>query len=260
METLKSIVLKHVLAQLGADAPWLAALPYANNWQERIERTINAFVPHLVEAAPALIQEVTLTLNSPQLTRETWQRLNSYLQDSDLPMEVKQDASIIEAELARESHLLTKITGTTVSILITDFLCRAFPDLQSNSSSNYPDLYFSWADYSILPRRNDAGAVGPAVRGKHPTSVPDGIEIKSNRGKTIRVDCHNAHQGLHLAMTFNKVGDRWHVYDVYLAYLRREDYTEATRNADATTVKFSFRHAPFISVTTGQLKEMESAE
>jgi hypothetical protein len=45
------------------------------------------------------------------------------------------------------------------------------------------------------------------------------------------------------------------VHDVYLAYLSKADYTRAERNTTATTEKFSFGHAPFISVTTGDVEE-----
>jgi hypothetical protein len=156
--------------------------------------------------------------------------------------------------LKREGGLFSLITGDTVSKLIADFLCEKYQDLAQNNRSTYPDLYFSTADYSKLPKRTRHLAVGPALRGDKPTSVPDGIEIKSNKGARIRVDSHHDHQGLHLALTFEKRGDKYRALDLYLAYLSKADYTRATRRTTATTDKFSFGHAPFISVLTGYVE------
>ena len=160
----------------------------------------------------------------------------------------------MDAALDQERQLLAVITGDTVSKLIADFLCEEHPNLAQNNRSTYPDLYFSTSDYSSLPRRARGLAVGPALRGGRPTSVPDGIEIKSNRGTRIRVDSHHDHQGLHLALTFDYEGDGWRTHDLYLAYLSKADYTRAARHTTATTEKFSFGHAPFISVTSGRIE------
>ncbi|MEK7834089.1 MAG: hypothetical protein AAB401_23580, partial [Acidobacteriota bacterium] len=100
-------------------------------------------------------------------------------------------------------------------------------------------------------------AVGPALRGGNPTSVPDGIEIKSQRGRRIRVDCHHDHQGIHLVMTFDKENEIWSVLDVYVAYLAKSNYARATRNTTATTEKFSFSHATFISALSGAAAQGE---
>src|SRR5262249_47784095 len=123
--------------------------------------------------------------------------------------------------LEREQTLLSVVTGETVSKLIADFICGRYQELAQNNRSTYPDLFPQAANYSSLPKRTRGLAEGPALRGGRPTSVPDGIEIKSNRGRRIRVDCHHDHQGLHLALTFDYDGTRWRVYDVYLAYLSK---------------------------------------
>lgn len=250
-------VLQHVLHQVQVDTEELGSLPYAN-WRERVERNVRSFVPDLVSFAPELVKEVQLTLNSPKLIREAWDKVRIALSDKGVIEDLKEETSLISSELARESHLLAEITGETVSGLIADFLCHVRPDFQKNNRSTYPDLYFNWSDYSILPHRTAVNPSGPALKGTMPTSVPDGVEIKSQRGKSIRVDCHHPHQGMHLIMTFGKANN-WEVYDVYIGYLSRGDYRRATRNTTATTEKFSFGQAPFISVIDGSSNSIEPA-
>lgn len=251
MPKLKNKVLAHVLNQIERDAANLSALEPKLKWKRRVETGTKLFVPQLIELAPKLRQEVELTLNSLNNARATWSKIKAYLRQDRVPKEIEQHIALLDAELRLEARLFTVITGETISNLISDFLCNEFPGLRKNNRSTYPDLYFASFDYSALPRRQSGNAIGPALRKEHPTSVPDGIEIKSQRGKRIRVDCHHDHQGLHLAMTFEQAGEQWHVYDVYLAYLSKADYRRATRNTTATTEKFSFSHSPFISVISG---------
>lgn len=240
-------VLQHVLRQIGRDRRGLSELEPRVGWPERVRDTAETYVPRIVASAPDLIRHVESSLNSPAVVREVWRRVKEAVDDEELAAEM-------EDALAREQTLLSVITGETVSKLIADFLCGRYPDLAQNNRSTYPDLYPRTADYSALPRRTRGVAEGPALRGGRPTSVPDGIEIKSNRSLRIRVDCHHDHQGLHLALTFDHDGARWRAHDVYLAYLSKADYTRAERNTTATTDKFSFGHAPFISVTTGRVE------
>lgn len=246
-------VLKHILQQIDRDSPALAALQPQIGWKERITGTAQKFVPGLVAVAGDLIIEVEQILNSPQTVRAVWNQLKNQLQDQQIKPTVK----IMDLALAQEQMLLAVITGETISKLISDFLCRAFTNLAQNNRSTYPDLYFTDADYTTLSRRTRDLAKGPALRGVYPTSVPDGIEIKTKNGARIRVDSHHPHQGLHLALTYDYEAGVWRVYDVYLAYLSESDYRQATRRTTATTEKFSFGHAPFISVTKGNLQQGE---
>jgi hypothetical protein len=245
------IVLNHILQQIKRDRAALTALQPSVGWKERADQTAEKFVPVLVATADELIREVEQSLNSPRTVRVIWNKLKNQLPDQHF----EQSVNAMDSALRQELELLLVITGETVSKLIADFLCRSFGNLGQNNRSTYPDLYFNDVDYSVLPTRSRGHAEGPARRGNNPTSVPDGIEIKSNKGARIRVDCHHDHQGLHLALTFSKENDGWRVYDVYLAYLSKFDYTRATRNTTATTEKFSFGHAPFISVTSGAVRE-----
>lgn len=217
-------------------------------WPERVRETAETYVPRVVESARDLMRHVESSLNSPAVVRAIWGRVKEWVDDAQLIAEM-------DDALVGEQRLLSVVTGETVSKLIADFLCGRYRELAQNNRSTYPDLYPRTADYSLLPRRRRGLAEGPALRGGSPTSVPDGIEIKSNRGPRIRVDCHHDHQGLHLALTFERDKDHWTVHDVYLAYLSKADYTRAERNTTATTDKFSFSHAPFISVTTGRVEE-----
>jgi len=244
-------VLNHILQQIDWDTAALETLQPQINWKDRVSETVRKFVPGLVDTAGELITEVEQILNSPQTARGVWNQLKHQLQDRH-----NEDAlKIMDSALAQEQMLLAVITGETISKLIADFLCRMFPNLRQNNRSTYPDLYFIDVDYSILPRRSRDLAKGPALRGVNPTSVPDGIEIKSNNGTRIRVDSHHPHQGLHLVLTYSYEAGVWRVYDIYLAYLSESSYKRATRQTTATTEKFSFGHAPFISVTEGKLQQ-----
>ena len=58
-------------------------------------------------------------------------------------------------------------------------------------------------------------------------------------------------------MTFDKENEIWSVLDVYVAYLAKSNYARATRNTTATTEKFSFSHATFISALSGAAAQGE---
>jgi hypothetical protein len=241
-------VLRYILRQIERDRANLSALEPNIGWSERVRRTAETYVPRIVESAGDLMRHVEASLNSPAAVRTVWGRVKASVKDKELVAEM-------DDALERERMLLSVIGGETVSKLIADFLCGRYGELAQNNRSTYPDLYLRTADYSGLPKRTRNLAEGPALRGGRPTSVPDGIEIKSNRGQKIRVDCHHDHQGLHLALTYVHDGGKWTVHDVYLAYLSKSDYTRAERNTTATTDKFSFGHAPFISLTTARVEQ-----
>lgn len=244
-------VRRHILGQIERDREQLAALAPALGWVERVRLTADTFIPCIVKSAEPLLRHVESSLNSPAVVKATWKKIRK---------ELKNDRLIAEMDdaLERQERLLARITGDTVSNLITDFLCGLIPDLARNNRSTYPDLYFSTYDYTSLPRRTKDLAVGPALKGKKrqvPTSIPDGIEVKTCRGTSIRVDAHHHHQGLHLALAFDYDGLRATAHDLYLAHLSKADYRHSVKNTMATTEKYSFGHAPFISVTTGRVKQ-----
>lgn len=240
-------VRRHILRQIERDQHELEHLSPALDWVERVRGTAEIFIPRIITSAELLLHHVESSLNSPTVVRAIWEKVKESMKDESLAAEM-------DDALRREEGLFALITGDTVSKLIADFLCEKYSDLAQNNRSTYPDLYFSTADYSRLPKRTRDLAVGPALRGNNPTSIPDGIEIKSNSGARIRVDSHHDHQGLHLALTFDKQSNKYRTLDLYLAYLAKTDYTRATRRTTATTDKFSFGHAPFISVLTGRVE------
>jgi hypothetical protein len=242
-----SQVRQYILRQIERDQNKLAMLFPSLDWVERVRWTADTFIPRIVASAERLLRYVESSLNSPAAVRAMWRAVREQLEDERL-------IAAMNNALEQEARLLSVITGDTVSKLIADFLCEQYPDLAQNNRSTYPDLYFAMADYSSLPKRKRGLATGPALRGGRPTSVPDGIEIKSNRGTRIRVDSHHDHQGLHMALTFDYEADGWRAHDLYLAYLAKADYKRAERNTTATTEKFSFGQAPFISVMTGQVE------
>jgi hypothetical protein len=244
-------VRRHILRQIERDREELARLTPALGWVERVRLTADTFIPRIVSSAEPLLRHVESSLNSPGVVKVTWEEIKKGLTNDRLITEM-------DDALEREERLLSRITGDTVSKLVADFLCERHSDLAQNNRSTYPDLYFSTYDYSPLPRRTKDLAIGPALKGRKgrvPTSIPDGIEIKTCRGAGIRVDCHHDHQGLHLALTYNSHGARWKMLDLHLAYLSKADYRRSERHTTATTDKFSFGHTPFISVTTGRVKE-----
>jgi hypothetical protein len=259
---------KHILDQVRADKSALDSLGKVEravgsssiDWYRRTEEMARSLVMDLVKSAPELVKHVENTLNSPQNVREAWGKVKAYLLTTSLPPTIKKLIRAIDAQLFREAALLKLITGEMVSALIADFLCAERSDLLKNSRSNYPDLFSDSADYTLLPQRKQVKEdEGPATREKtdkgkpRPTNVPDGLEIKSNVGASIRVDCHHPHQGLHLVLTFNNVAGRWVVHDLWIAYLSEADYRESGRKSRATTVKYSFGHAPFISILRGNI-------
>lgn len=252
MPNLKDKVLAHVLSQIEQDAKALSKLAPALPWQHRAEEVARSFLPRLLAIAPDLLSEVALVLNSPDHIRLTWETIKAALQLMPINTETRQQMAVLDRGLALEQNLLTVVTGETVSSLMADYLCREFSPLRKNNRSTYPDLYFDHFDYCSLPLRRRGHALGPARRGALPSSVPDGVEIKSQRGRRIRVDCHHPHQGLHLVMTLDQVEKVWKTFDLYVAYLTQADYQRATRNTTATTEKFSFSQAPFISAITGK--------
>lgn len=144
------------------------------------------------------------------------------------------------------------MAGETVSMVITGHLLARCGDiaLGGNSKSDYPDIFIKSYDYSKLPmRKAKAKEYFAAVRGKlrKPIKVPDGMEIKTSRNGAA-IDCHYAHVGLHLMLSFRTKGDRVVVDDVLAAYLRRKDYRITKPKTKATTLKASFTRAPFVSL------------
>jgi hypothetical protein len=238
--------LAHVLAQVKAAKPELDAYaPEGFGWHKRALTAVNALVPWLIREAPGLRVYVEEVLNSPALLRSAWASLKSQI---DAPGEVAR----IDELLAREGVLLAFVAGDTVSTVVTGFVLSKYPGsgLAGNSKSDYPDIFVKTYDYSKLPvRSREDKEIGAAIRGKEkkPVRVPDGLEIKTSRDNA-NIDCHYAHVGLHLMLSFVTSGPSVVVDDVLVAFLRNADYRITVPKTKATTLKASFSRAPFVSL------------
>ncbi len=229
----------------GAKAELESYAPSNIDWYRRSVTTVETLVPWLAKEAPGLRLHVEEILNSPVLLRETWAALRSRIDTHD-------EVARIEELLKHEQVLLDFIAGDTVSIVVTQYLVTRYQNgaLVGNSKSDYPDLFLETNDYSKLPARVRSGKkIGAAVRGplRRPVRVPDGLEIKTSRGKAS-IDCHYPHVGLHLMVAFTRTGELAVVDDVLVAFLGSADYRISGRKTEATTVKASFGRAKFISL------------
>ena len=185
------------------------------------------------------------SLNSPRQLRGAWSTLKPSVTDAEL-------VDRIDVALGFVLNQLASVTGNLVSDIVTQYLTATYPGelLRSNSKSDYPDLYLSSSDYSALPRHRRSGVeIGASVKGDaaRPARVPDGLEIKTARGRA-GVDCHFPHLGLHLLIEFDEQDDGFHVSDISAAFLAKSDYRIAKRNTEATTVKASFGRTRFVSL------------
>lgn len=239
-------VLNRILGQvLAAKSELDAYPPIGFGWYKRAKDTVSALVPWLVKEAPGMRAYVEGVLNSPSLLRSAWASVKTQI-DS------RSEVARIDELLTLEKVLLNFVAGDTVSTVITGHLLSRFPGaaLAGNSKSDYPDLYLKTHDYSRLPARSRQDKeIGAATRGpeRKPVRVPDGLEIKTSRNNSS-IDCHYAHVGLHLMLSFKTTGESVIVDDVLVAFLRTADYRITVPKTKATTLKASFSRAPFVSL------------
>jgi hypothetical protein len=232
----------------GARADLEKYSPHEMDWPTRARATAQVLIPRLVYEAPGVKSFVEDVLNAPQELRRMWSSIRA---DVVLPQE---QILAFDRQLSLDDVLRESVTGEVVSKVVTKYLTEHLPSLESNGRSDYPDLYLGSLDYSGLAlfrrkREGEDGEYGAALKGpaKRPVRVPDGLEIKTCR-KSIRVDCHYAHAGLHLALVFREAGRVFTVNDLRVAFLRFTDYHESSRNTKTTTVKYSFNGDRFVSL------------
>lgn len=245
---MKDSTLKHILAQIeAAKADLKSYRPEGVDWHARATQTAHILVPWLCTKGEAIRQHVEGVLNSKRKLREAWKALQaSHKLDATL-------ANNIDENLRNEGILLSFIAGDVVSSVIGHFLATEFPNsrLIENGKSDYPDMYFADYDYRFMSKfKRNAKQYGAALKGvnKRPVRVPDGIEIKTCRGK-LRVDCHHPHMGLHLALLFNAKEEVQKVTDIRAGFLRPCDYRKSNLDASAaTTIKHSFNGDQFHSI------------
>ncbi len=220
--------------------------PQEMNWPLRVKESAAALVPWLEENAVAIKSYVEGVLNAPVQLRKMWADIRPQI---NLP---KEQLESFDRQLMLDDVLRESVTGELISKVITKFLLDHNPVLQTNGRSDYPDIYFSNVDYSGLNafRRSTAEEkipYGAALKSERPVRVPDGLEIKTCC-KTVRVDCHYPHAGLHLCLVYNEIDLTFSVTDLRIAFLRRSDYRISGRNTEATTVKASFNGERFITL------------
>ena len=223
------------------------------DWKNRTEETISRFIPQAQNLAKFICNVVPNRLNAPSSLLTRFEALKS-----------KMSKELIATSDLRNFESLLKIshelTGNLESQQVSAEIQRQvleFNDfratIQSNGNSIYPDFYYADYDYSKLPLQTRSKTVhGPCLQGKvssRPSNVPDGIELKTNRGKSMRIDAHAPHIGLHLGFTWNfKENGEVEINGAWIGFITESDHKESARNSKTTTVKYSFGHNKFISL------------
>lgn len=185
-------------------------------------------------------------LNAPLQLRLMWADIRSRV---NLP---KEQIEAFDRQLTLDDVLRESVTGELIGKVVTKFLLEHNSRLKTNGRSDYPDVYLSDLDYPGLKafRRTSGGdkhEYGAALKNSRPVRVPDGLEIKTCQ-KTIRVDCHYPHIGLHLCLVYGEIDRAFTVTDLRIAFLRTSDYHISGRNTEATTAKASFNGDRFVSL------------
>ena len=224
------------------------------NWIERTEKTIKEFLPVASDLAIFVSTNVPKTLNSAFKLRDLFNEKKHILAKSK---GFEDWIAIFEQNLDFNASLAGSLESQQVSSEIQRQV-ESWEGFNSticaNGKSIYPDFIFKDRDYSQLPLQDrKLGIVhGPCVQGKkqpRPSNVPDGIELKTNKGNRIRVDAHAPHIGLHLAFTWDfDDANRVSINGAWLGFITENDHKEASRNSKTTTVKYSFGHNKFISL------------
>lgn len=223
------------------------------DWADRCRTTLDTLLPELPSLAQRIKTEVPLELNSAVDLAELISDGENILADF-IAQEPRADEWYTQtsktARLAQSvnQHLESQQISSAIQryVLSVPGLGRL---VYGNGNSIYPDLICRCHSYTGLPRQSRKNPVDGAslqgVQNPRPSNVPDGCELKTNRGDRIRVDAHGAHPGLHLGVTWTLEGDRVEINGVWVAWVRLADHRESGRNVKVTTVKYSFGHDLF---------------
>jgi hypothetical protein len=225
--------------------------PAGVDWVARTRATLDVLLPRLGGIANTIVEVIPRRLSAiPAL-------MNGIRAGGDLVVRLR-DAELTawyeslrtNSELA--AQIIAQFESQQVSAEIQRFLTgeSGLGDVaRANGNSIYPDLWLIGRDYTMLPRqRRTAPIEGPCLRGERPSNVPDGCELKTNRGDRVKVDAHGAHPGLHVAVTWDLRDLAVVITGVWGAYVRIADHRESGRNVAVTTVKYSFGHDLFVSL------------
>jgi len=223
------------------------------DWVERTESTLALLLPRMPDLAQKILSEVPANLNSADELLIEIQRGETIL--TGATEEQRRWFENLRKLGNRARNLIHNIESQQISAEIQRMIVSKDgigEVVYANGNSIFPDLVRHDLDYSSLPLQSRANVIdGPCLRGaknKRPSNVPDGCEIKTNRGNKIKVDAHGAHSGLHLGVTWELLGNKVEVTGVWIGFIRISDHRESKRNVKTTTVKYSFGHSLFVSV------------
>jgi hypothetical protein len=208
-----------------------------------VRDTVNTLVPLIVENAPILVGRCESIVNSPVFLHNRLKNRGTLDNESE-----KLIKKILDFHSTVESQQISALIQRQITELLSDHVF-------SNGNSIYPDFIRHGVDYSRLPTQSRKKPVdGPNVKRTtktgtcRPSNVPDGLELKTNRGTRLRVDAHGAHPGLHLGVTWEFEEGNFKVLGVYLSYIRISDHKMSAGNVAVTTKKASFGHSQFTLV------------
>lgn len=241
--------------------------PREIDWSDSTKYSTDVFVPSLIAVAPILKSHLNALFRGPlELETLLAKTLKEISDRGDKSSEkiIRKFAKKAGGLIGVSKELVSRfLVAQTITKVIEDFIPNSDVfkgQVVVNGSSLYPDIYLNDSSdlYSKLPVQKRGGRAidGPCRNGKgQPSKAPNGLEIKTKRGTSIRVDCHAPNPGLHLVINWDTDDDGFiEIEDISLAYIRLSDYTECARNAKATTVKYSFNADPFISLLDGKKK------
>jgi hypothetical protein len=225
--------------------------PSGVDWVARTRQTLDLLVPQLGSAAREVATRIPERLNSMvELIKDI--RRGELLVGTHADQRIAEWYSSLSNNACLASRIIAQIESQQVSAEIQRYLLASTSlgaHTHPNGNSIYPDLIVSGHDYSMLPQQNRRTPVeGPCLRGTRPSNVPDGCEIKTNRGNRVHVDAHGAHSGLHFGVTWDRTDGIVAITGVWAAYVRIADHRESGRNVAVTTVKHSFGHELFVSL------------
>lgn len=252
----KESVLKAVRDRVNdesAQAELLAIGDCDYDWRARVSETCELLTPLLVDITPDIVSQCETSINSAD-------ELGSLLEGdfADSLAEDPDSAKWLEecrANIGRIRNLVRHLESQQISAEIQRIVSADLSDtLYANGNSIYPDFVRNDLDYSFLSFQSRQVPIdGPCLKGKtlpvpKPSNVPDGLELKTNKGPRIKVDAHGAHPGLHLAVTWELADDRLRILGVYVGYIRIFDHSLSGGRVAVTTRKASYGHDNFFPI------------
>ena len=249
-------VLEQILCRLDDDRAQdelLALGPIEMDWRPRVREACLLLVPRVCDIAEQIKLECERTVNSASTVRQDLANKRDVL--AATPGLGPEWADRVADASERAANFIDHLESQQISAEVQRIIAMLLEeDLVANGNSIYPDFYIRGRDYSFLPYQNRKNPVdGPCKKGTanpRPSNVPDGLELKTNKGDRIRVDAHGAHPGLHIGVTWSLEHGSFRVLGIYLSYIRIFDHRMSGGRVAVTTKKASFGQEQFIPVLT----------